>query len=194
MKNRNVYFYLKLKRFLDFVFSLLLLILLFPLFIIVSIAIKLDSKGPVIFKQYRLGKDGKKFKMYKFRSMIVDAEKFNLDLISLQNDSRITRLGRFLRITSIDELPQLINVLKGEMSIIGPRPISNYEYEDFSKEQQRRFELKPGITGLSQVNGRKFLDLDQKCEYDIQYVNSVSLRLDLKIFFLTFSVLTKNNY
>lgn len=192
MKSRNIY--LKLKRFLDFVFSLLLLVFLFPLFLIVSIAIKLDSKGPVIFEQYRLGKDGKKFKMYKFRSMVVDAEKLRSSLITLQNDFRITKLGKFLRITSIDELPQLFNVLKGDMSLIGPRPISHYEYEDFSKEQQRRFEVRPGITGLSQVNGRKFLDLDKKCEYDIQYVNSISFGLDCKIFFLTFLVLTKNNY
>lgn len=191
MKNRNIYFYLKLKRFLDFVFSLLLLIILFPLFIIVSIAIKLDSKGPVIFKQYRLGKDGKKFKMYKFRSIVLGSE--TRPGSTLPNDNRITKLGKFLRMTSIDELPQLFNILKGEMSLIGPRP-SRLEYEDFSKEQQRRFEVKPGITGLSQINGRKLLSLDQKCEYDIQYVNSISFLLDLKIFFITFLVLTKDNY
>lgn len=194
MKNRNIYTYLKLKRFLDFVFSLFLLFFLFPLFIIVSIAIKLDSKGPVIFKQYRLGKNGKKFKMYKFRSMVVDSEKKNLPLTTMPNDSRITNFGKLLRITSIDELPQLINVLKGDMSLIGPRPIRVPKYEDFSDEQKRRFEVKPGITGLAQINGRKSLDLDKKCEYDIQYVDSICFRLDLKIFFSTFLVLTKNNY
>ena len=190
MKNRN-YIYLNVKRFFVFTFSLISLILLSPLFAIVSIAIKLDSKGPVIFKQYRLGKGGKKFKMYKFRSMVLGSE--TRPGSTLPNDNIVTKLGKFLRITSIDELPQLVNILKGEMSLIGPRP-SRLEYECFSKEQQRRFEVKPGITGLSQVNGRKFLSLDQKCEYDIQYVNSISFLLDLKIFFITFLVLTKNNY
>lgn len=196
MKNRNIHIYLKLKRFLDFVCSLLLLILLVPLFVIVSIAIKLTSKGPVIFKQYRLGKYGKKFKMYKFRSMVVDAEKSSSSFTTVPNDIRITKFGKFLRITNIDELPQLINVLKGEMSLIGPRPISclEFEYKDFSEEQRKRFEVRPGITGLAQINGRKSLDLNKKCEYDIQYVNSICFGLDLKIFFLTLLVLLKDNY
>lgn len=194
MKNRDIHHYLTLKHFLDFVLSLLLLILLIPLFIIISILIKISSKGPVIFKQYRLGKNGKKFKMYKFRSMVVDAE--NSSSTTVPNDIRITKLGKFLRITNIDELPQLINILKGEMSLIGPRPISclEFEYEDFSKEQQKRFKVRPGITGLAQINGRKSLDLDKKCEYDIQYVNSICFGLDLKIFFLTLLVLLKDNY
>lgn len=194
MKNRDIHHYLTLKHFLDFVLSLLLLILLIPLFIIISILIKISSKGPVIFKQYRLGKNGKKFKMYKFRSMVVDAE--NSSSTTVPNDIRITKLGKFLRITNIDELPQLINILKGEISLIGPRPISclEFEYEDFSKEQQKRFKVRPGITGLAQINGRKSLDLDKKCEYDIQYVNSICFGLDLKIFFLTLLVLLKDNY
>ena len=194
MKNRDIHHYLTLKHFLDFVLSLLLLILLIPLFIIISILIKISSKGPVIFKQYRLGKNGKKFKMYKFRSMVVDAE--NSSSTTVPNDIRITKLGKFLRITNIDELPQLINILKGEISLIGPRPISclEFEYEDFSKEQQKRFKVRPGITGLAQINGRKSLDLDKKCEYDLQYVNSICFGLDLKIFFLTLLVLLKDNY
>ena len=194
MGKRNVHFYLKVKRFFDFTISLLGLIVLIPLFVIISIAIKLDSEGPVIFKQSRLGKDGKPFTMYKFRSMVVGASNIGTCNITVKNDNRVTRVGKFIRITSIDELPQLFNVLKGEMSLIGPRPISHFKYEDFSKEQQRRFELRPGLTGLSQITDRKTLNLNTKCKYDIQYVDSVNFLLDLKIFFITFLVLTKNNF
>lgn len=194
MKKRNTHFYLKVKRFFDFSCSLLGLILLSPLFIIISIAIKLDSDGPIIFKQNRLGKDGKTFVMYKFRSMIVNAENIGLGYRAVKNDDRITKVGKFLRISSLDELPQLFNILKGDMSLIGPRPISHFKYEDFSKEQQKRFEVKPGLTGLAQISGRKSLTLEQRCKYDIQYVSSISFLFDIKIFFSTFFVLTKNNY
>lgn len=194
MKKRNTHFYLKVKRFFDFSCSLLGLILLSPLFIIISIAIKLDSDGPIIFKQNRLGKDGKTFVMYKFRSMIVNAENIGLGYRAVKNDDRITKVGKFLRISSLDELPQLFNILKGDMSLIGPRPISHFKYEDFSKEQQKRFEVKPGLTGLAQISGRKSLTFEQRCKYDIQYVSSISFLFDIKIFFSTFFVLTKNNY
>jgi len=194
MKKRNTHFYLKVKRFFDFSCSLFALILLSPLFIIISIAIKLDSDGPIIFKQNRLGQNGETFVMYKFRSMIVNAENIGLGYRAVKNDARITKVGKFLRISSLDELPQLFNILKGDMSFIGPRPISHFKYEDFSKEQQKRFEVKPGLTGLAQINGRKSLTLKQRCEYDIQYVSSISFFFDIKIFFSTFFVLTKNNY
>lgn len=135
MKKRNTHFYLKVKRFFDFSCSLLGLILLSPLFIIIAITIKSDSDGPIIFKQNRLGKNGETFVMYKFRSMIVNAENIGLGYRAVKNDARITKVGKFLRISSLDELPQLFNILKGDMSFIGPRPISHFKYEDFSKEQ-----------------------------------------------------------
>jgi len=193
MKN---YFYIKAKRFFDVFFSCLLLIVLLPFFFLIAIAIKLeDIDGPVLFKQDRLGKDGKPFVMYKFRSMVVNSENIGNTYVPVKKaDSRITRVGKFLRITSIDELPQIFNILKGDMSIIGPRPLSHCKYEDFTKEQQKRFEVRPGLTGLSQINGRKTLTLEERCEYDIRYVNSICFTLDLKIFFSTLFVLTKDNY
>lgn len=189
-------FYKKVKRCFDFLFSAFLLVVLSPLFLLISIAIKLeDSDGPIFFKQERLGKDGKFFVMYKFRSMLVNSENIGNTYVKLvKGDSRITRVGKFIRITSIDELPQLFNILRGDMSLIGPRPISHYKYEDFTKEQQKRFEVRPGLTGLAQINGRKSLTLEKRCEYDVQYVNSICFTLDLKIFFLTLFVLMKDNY
>lgn len=172
-------FYIKIKRFFDILISGLLLIVLWPFFFLIAIAIKLeDSEGPVLFKQERLGKYGKPFVIYKFRSMIVNSEK-------------VTRIGRLIRLTSIDELPQLVNILKGDMSIIGPRPLKN-EYEEFTTEQKRRFEVRPGLTGLAQISGRKALTLEKKCEYDVKYVNSMCFTLDLKIFFSTFGVVLTN--
>lgn len=192
----KTYFYKKVKRFFDFFFSCFLLIVLLPLFCLIAIAIKLeDFDGPVLFKQERLGKNGKLFVMYKFRSMLVNSENIGTTYVKVKKaDSRITRVGKFLRITSVDELPQLFNILKGDMSLIGPRPMSHCKYEDFTKEQQKRFEVLPGITGLAQINGRKSLTLEKKFEYDIQYVNSMCFILDLKIFFSTLFILTKDNY
>lgn len=195
MKNRNISFYIKVKRFFDILFSFSFLIVLLPFFFLIAIAIKLDSDGPILFKQDRIGKDGKMFVMYKFRSMLINSEWIGNTYVKVpKEDFRITKVGKFLRITSIDELPQFFNILKGDMSLIGPRPISHYKYEDFTKEQQKRFEVRPGITGLAQINGRKSLTLVKRCEYDVQYVNSICFTLDVKIFFSTFLVLTRDNY
>lgn len=177
-----------IKRILDFILSLIALIILLPVFLIIGLAIKLDSKGPIFFKQERLGKDGEVFLIYKFRTMIDNAEKVGSGIYTSKTDPRITKVGAFLRRTSLDELPQLINVLKGEMSIVGPRPPVPYHphrYENYPERQKQRFTVLPGITGYAQVNGRNNLTWDERIEYDIEYVENYSLLLDLKIIFKT---------
>ena len=161
--------------------------------LIVSVAIKLDSKGPVLFKQVRLGKGGKEFEIYKFRSMCENAENMGTGQYSFAGDMRVTRVGKLLRATSIDELPQLINVLKGEMSLVGFRPPLTYHpwnIDEYTEEQLRMFEVQPGITGWAQVNGRKHTEWHERIRLNIYYVDHISLWLDIKILFLTvFSVL-----
>ncbi len=165
-----------------------------PILLAVAAAVKLDSKGPVIFKQERLGKDGKTFEMYKFRSMCVGAEHMGTGQYSYKGDSRVTRVGKVIRATSLDELPQFINILKGDMSFIGPRPTLTYHpwrLEEYSDAQRRRFEVRPGITGLAQVHGRKAIDWNDRIKYDVEYVDKLSLGLDCKILFQTvWNVLT----
>ena len=173
------------KRFFDFMIALVALIILFIPLIIVAIIIKLDSKGPVIFKQERLGKDGIPFKIWKFRSMCVGAEKRGTGVYSYKGDNRVTRVGKIIRATSIDELPQLINVLKGDMALIGPRPLLPQYLPLYSKEQARRHEVRPGITGWAQVNGRNAISWTRKFELDVWYVDHCSFLLDLKIIFMT---------
>ena len=180
--------YIKIKRILDFFMALVLIILLSPILLIVSISIKIDSKGPVIFKQKRIGKDGKEFEIYKFRSMVVGAEKIGTGVYSKEGDARVTKVGNFIRKTSIDELPQLVNIIKGEMSFIGPRPVLTYhpwKYEEYTDEQLKRFELRPGITGWAQIHGRKDVEWEQRIKFDIFYVENISILLDIKIFFKT---------
>lgn len=180
--------YRYLKRALDIVFSIIALIILSPILLIVSIAIKIDSKGPIIFKQERIGRNGKVFKIYKFRSMVVGAEKMGTGVYSKKGDARVTKVGNFIRQTSIDELPQLVNILKGEMSFIGPRPVLTYhpwKYEEYTQEQLKRFLVRPGISGLAQINGRKQVEWEKRIQYDIEYVENLSLKLDIKIFFIT---------
>lgn len=177
-----------IKRIIDLMISLLSIIILSPLFLIVSIIIKIDSKGPILFKQDRIGKDGKVFKIYKFRSMVVGAENTGSKNYSFKGDPRVTKVGKFIRATSIDELPQLVNIIKGEMSIIGPRPVLTYfpcTYGEYTKEQLRRFEVRPGVTGLAQINGRKGIPWDRRISYDIEYIDNISFWLDIKIFFKT---------
>ena len=177
-----------LKRIFDLTLSCILLIIFSPLFLIIAIFIKLDSKGPVFFKQERLGKNGKVFLIYKFRTMVDNAEEVGTGLFTNENDPRITKVGAFLRKTSLDELPQLINILKGEMSIIGPRPpipYHPYNYDEYSEEQKLRFTVLPGITGYAQVNGRNKIEWDERIKYDIYYAKNWSLGFDLKIFFKT---------
>lgn len=188
-----------IKRFIDIFCSSLGIILLSPVFIIVGTIIKLDSKGPVIFSQKRVGKDGKEFKMYKFRSMVVNAEELKKKLMhqnemsgpmfKMKDDPRITKIGKFIRKTSIDELPQLINVLKGEMSLVGPRPSLPKEVAQFEPWMMRRLDVKPGLTCYWQVSGRNNIDFDDWMKLDIKYVEDRSVKLDIKLIFKTFFVL-----
>ncbi len=187
-------FYRAVKRFLDVTASFLGLVLLSPLLLVVSILIKIDSRGPVIFRQKRIGRNGKVFEIYKFRSMCVGAEKTGSGVYSGKGDARVTRIGKILRATSIDELPQLLNILKGEMSFVGPRPPLTYhpwKYEEYTDFQKRMFEVRPGITGWAQVNGRKDVEWHKRIELNVWYVDHMSLFLDIKIMFMTaFKVLT----
>lgn len=204
---KNVFYSKFIKRLLDVVLSIILLIIFFPIIVIISILIKLDSKGPILADvPERVGQNGKKFKMYKFRSMIVDAhyllrkdpkfkklyEEYKNSNYKLKKDPRITRVGKFIRKHSLDEIPQLINVLKGEMSIVGPRAY----YPDELEEQLKKYphtkkllkkvlSVKPGITGLWQVNGRSEINFDKRIVIDSQYVDNVSLINDLKIIIKT---------
>ncbi len=185
------------KRFFDIVISFLGLIICAIPMLSVAIAIKLDSKGPVIFKQERVGKGGKVFKIYKFRSMCVGAEKTGSGVYSGKGDSRVTRVGKILRATSLDELPQFFNLLKGDMSLVGPRPPLTYHpwtWDKYTKEQKRMFEVRPGITGWAQVNGRKEVEWNKRIQLNVWYVDHVSLWLDIKILFMTvFKVFTNAN-
>lgn len=181
-------FYRAVKRFLDVTASFLGLVLLSPLLLAVSILIKIDSRGPVIFRQTRIGRNGKVFEIYKFRSMCVGAEKTGSGVYSGKGDARVTRIGKILRATSIDELPQLLNILKGEMSFVGPRPPLTYhpwKYEEYTDFQKRMFEVRPGITGWAQVNGRKDVEWHKRIELNVWYVDHMSLLLDIKIMFMT---------
>lgn len=191
-----------IKRSFDFIFSLLGLIALSPLFLLIGLLIKLDSRGPVFVILERVGEKGKEFKLWKFRSMIEGAEKMKKDLLKfserkpplfkIRNDPRITRVGKFLRKYSLDELPQLINVLKGEMSLVGPRPHEPSEVALYQKHQKKLFTLKPGITGLAQISGRDKLDFEEEARIDSYYIENWSLVLDLIILLKTpFIVLTK---
>lgn len=168
------------------VISILGLIVLSPLLLLTALAIKLDSNGPVLFIQDRLGLNGKVFKMFKFRSMSVGAEKKGV--YSTKDDVRVTRVGKIIRATSIDELPQFINILKGDMSIVGPRPTLTYHpwpLEKYSGEQKKRFQVRPGVTGWAQVNGRKEIHWDRRLMLDAEYVDNISFAFDVKILFLT---------
>lgn len=184
-------FNLFLKRLFDIISSGLLSILIFPLWIIIPILIKADSQGPVLFKQERRTKDGRVFYMLKFRSMVVDAEKTGTGLFNYADDPRVTKVGRFLRNTSLDELPQLLNILKGDMSVVGPRPCVKYELGDFdtlNKRYKKRFEVKAGLTGLAQVMGRNDIKWDEKVGFDNQYVDELKrlgILIDIKILFMS---------
>lgn len=190
-----------LKRFFDIVFSVLLTLVLSPVLLVIAVAIKCDSKGPVIFKQKRVGMDGKPFIIYKFRTMVKNAEalfKLNIDKDNLgslifqdKNDSRVTRVGSFLRRTSLDELPQLINVLIGNMSLVGPRPEIPAVADYYNDVQRLRLKVKPGITGLAQVSGRGEIELDRTIGYDLEYIRNFSFLLDIKILFKTVVVVFK---
>lgn len=176
---------LGIKRTLDILLGLIGLGILVIPFSIIAIAIKLDSKGSVFFRQERVGKNGRFFKTWKFRTMVVGAVKLGLGYNVAQDDNRITRVGRFLREWGLDELPQLINVLKGEMSIVGPRPTLKYQVDQYNDFQRRRLLVKPGITGWALIHGRNLLSWEERIKYDVWYVDHWSLWLDLWIMLKT---------
>lgn len=183
-----------IKKIFDITSSAIGIVILSPLFLIVSILIKLDSPGKVLFIQDRLGKDGKVFKIYKFRTMCDNAINIGNGLFTDETDSRITKIGSFLRKTSIDELPQLFNILKGDMSLVGPRPpVPNfpYKYDEYSEVQKTRFEMLPGITGWAQVVGRNSIDWDERITLDIDYIKNYSFLWDIKIIILTLAKVVK---
>ena len=200
-------FYNFFKRSFDIVVSFISLILLSPIFLITVILIRKDSKGKAIFKQKRIGKNGNPIYIYKFRSMIVNAEeelerlmKENPEIKEeylknkkLKDDPRITKVGKVIRRTSIDELPQLINVLKGNMSLIGPRPWIPEYYDNMNKKQKRRVSVLPGLTGLAQVSGRNDIDVFKKIDYDLEYVDNFSFKQDISIIFKTICVIFKKD-
>lgn len=190
--------YYFIKRTMDIICSFLGIIIFSPIMLGVAVAIKLNSKGPVIFSQERVGKNGKLFKMYKFRSMVVEAEEL-LDklrdknemtgpMFKMKKDPRVTKVGKFIRKTSLDELPQLFNVIKGEMSLVGPRPNLPREVVRFTDYQKIKLLVKPGLTCYWQVMGRSNIDFDEWMELDVRYINERSTFLDLKLIFKTFSV------
>jgi len=173
-----------MKRLSDIVLAIPAIVILLPIFAFVAIAIKLTSKGPTIFKQERAGKDGKPFMFYKFRTMRIDTDPFGASPKS-GADPRLTRIGKFLREYSLDELPQLFNVLKGDMSIVGPRPLYVSQMAEWDERQRRRLLVKPGLTGLAQVSGRGELTREEKLELDVRYVETASFMTDIKIILST---------
>ena len=172
------------KRILDLIISLAAVIVLIPFFVLIIIAIKLTSKGAVIFKQERAGKNGKPFTFYKFRTMKIEADPFGPSPKSA-NDNRLTKTGKFLREYSLDELPQLFNILKGNMSVVGPRPLYVAQIAEWNERQKKRLLVKPGLTGLAQICGRGELTREEKLEFDAKYVETANFFTDIKIIFTT---------
>ena len=188
--------YIKIKRVFDIILSIIALVLLSPVFLIISIAIKLDSKGKVIFKHKRIGKNGKEIYIYKFRTMVENAQevmktftpeqmKEFKENYKLANDPRITKVGNFLRKSSLDELPQLLNILKGDLSIIGPRPIIEEELERYGEKKSTFLSVTPGLTGYWAANGRSCTSYEDRIKMELYYVENISFKLDMKVFFKT---------
>ena len=195
MREKKKQQYLKIKRCFDFIIGVLGTVVLSPVFLLTAIAIKIDSPGNVFFLQERLGKEGKVFKIIKFRSMCVGAEHTGSGVYSGKGDTRVTRVGRFIRATSIDELPQLINLIRGDMSLIGPRPPLTYHpwtIDQYTEEQLHMFDVRPGITGWAQVHGRKDVEWSKRIALNVWYVRNISFLLDLKIFIMTFVKVMRN--
>lgn len=183
------------KRILDFSLSFVGILLLLPIYLLIAVVIKLDSKGPAIYRQKRIGKDKREFEIYKFRSMVVNADKIG-GLSTKQGDPRITKVGKFLRKTSLDEIPQLFNVLLGDMSFVGPRPDVKESLKNYDEDRMAKFLVKPGITGYAQVYGRSSLTVDKKKELEVKYVEEVSLSTDIKVLIKTAKkvILTDNSF
>ena len=202
-KNRSLNFYRSFKKFFDLLFSLLFLIFSLPFFIIISLLIKLSSRGPIFYSQERIGKNNIPFRCIKFRTMYPEAKDILENILmqdenlkkefeqthKLKNDPRITIIGKLLRKTSLDELPQFINVLKGEMSIVGPRPIVKDEKKKYGKNLKKVLSIKPGITGLWQVSGRNNLTYKKRVSLDLNYVSNYNLFMDIRILIRTFGVI-----
>jgi len=187
-----------IKRLIDFFGSLIGTIIISPILIIIALLIKFTSEGPVLFKQERLGKDGKVFEIFKFRTMIVNAEKIGDGLsVKTEDDNRITKIGKFLRATSLDELPQLLNVILGQMSLVGPRPpVTYYPYDGYNSYPnwaKLRFSMKPGVTGLTQVTVRNSVSWDERIKVDLKYVESFNIWFDIKILVDTFLRIFKSD-
>jgi lipopolysaccharide/colanic/teichoic acid biosynthesis glycosyltransferase len=170
-----------LSRVLDVVLAALLLLIAAPLLVLAALAIRLESRGPVFYRHLRVGRDGEMFELWKLRTMIPGAESMGAGLYVLDGDPRITRVGRMLRRFSLDELPNLVNVLRGDMAIVGPRPTVQEQVDRYTDRQRRRLEVKPGITGWAQINGRTSLPWPDRIELDVWYVEHRSMRLDLRI-------------
>ena len=187
---------LLIKRVMDIAWGLVGLLITMVFFPFVALAIKLDSPGPVFFAQTRIGKNGRRFKIYKFRSMYIDAEARKKELeqqnemqglmFKMENDPRITKVGKFIRKTSIDELPQFYNIVKGDMSLVGTRPPTEGEFEQYNSHYRRRISMTPGLTGLWQISGRSdIIDFDEVVKLDLEYIDNWTLGLDIKILFQT---------
>ncbi len=183
-----------MNRLADVTIAGVSLVLTSPLLALAALAAKLEDRGPVLYRQTRVGKDGEDFELLKLRTMVVGAERIGKGFAVDQGDERITRVGRFLRRTSMDELPQLLNVLRGDMSVIGPRPTLRYQVEQYDDHQRRRLEVRPGLTGWAQVNGRATLPWSERIELDVWYVNHRSPRLDLEILLRTPLALFRGTY
>jgi exopolysaccharide biosynthesis polyprenyl glycosylphosphotransferase len=197
------YLELRFKDLFDFLFSVFVVVVFSPLFVILALAIKIDSKGPVYFAQKRVGLRGRKFHVFKFRTMVTNAEELKTKLMQqnemdgpvfkMTNDPRITRVGRFLRKTSLDELPQFFNVLTGDMSVVGPRPPIPEEVKQYESWQLRRLSMKPGITCIWQVSGRNNIPFDEWMKMDLQYIDNWSLKLDFVIFLKTIRTMVRGD-
>ncbi|MGK7376260.1 sugar transferase [Planococcus sp. 1R117A] len=199
MANEQIAFVLKqakwsqyLARSSAWLFALLLLIILSPLFALIGILIKLESKGAIFFTQVRGGLHGQYFTIYKFRTMYDEPEKLSLDIDVVENDPRITKVGYILRTTSLDELPQLINIVKGDMAFVGPRPTMPSQTDNYNEYQKQRLFVKPGVTGLAQISGRNALTWDEKIDLDVEYINRKNIRYDLYIILQTFFKVIKS--
>lgn len=201
-KVRSKLIYFAIKRVFDFFFSLICLIVLSPIFLVVALLIKLDSKGPVFFMHKRIGKNGKLLKIFKFRTMVTNAEELLKTLtpeqekefkenFKLANDFRVTKVGKVLRKTSIDELPQLINILNGSMSLIGPRPIVKDELEKYGDKKSEFLSVTPGLTGWWACSGRSDLTYEERIQLELYYVRNCSIKLDIKVFFKTIKSVVK---
>ncbi len=199
MNTPSNYLALKIKALMDYISAIFILLTVSPLIMVIALAIKLDDGGPVFFKQIRVGQNGRLFHCLKFRTMVTNAEELKETLkdqneqegpvFKMKNDPRVTKVGHFLRKSSLDELPQFFNVLKGEMSIVGPRPPVPSEVEEYERWQRRRLSMKPGITCIWQVSGRNNIPFDQWMKMDMQYIDSWSLKLDIQLFLKTFKVI-----